>query len=151
MKEKSLGRRLRSGHRGEMRAESTGPGGLGPRQGGWGQLRQGRMEQAPRLVQVGCPCHRWVSLGTMTVTGGCCWVTLTVTNGVSWGTNDCHRQGPGGPGVLGGGAMQRRCHLPPFFLSLDHVPSGISESFCPFGTRSGPGGWPTAPLRTDAS
>ena len=47
--------------------------------------------------------------------------------------------------------MQRRCHLPPFFLSLDHVPSGISESFGPVGTRSGPGGWPPAPLRTDAS
>ena len=128
-----------------MGAAQTGQDGASPTTGAGGVS----------LSQVGVrghhASHRWVSLGTMTVTGGCCWVTLTVTNGVSWGTNDCHRQGPGGPGVLGGGAMQRRCHLPPFFLSLDHVPSGISESFCPFGTRSGPGGWPTAPLRTDAS
>lgn len=41
----------------------------------------------------------------------------------------------------------------PFFCPVNHMPSVTSEScgFYSLGTRSGPGVWPTAHVRTDAS
>ena len=157
-KGESLGRRLRrSGHRGEMRAESTGPGGPGPEGAGMGAAQTGQggastttvaggvsLSQVGvpghrRLSQVGCPwalptvtdgcpCHRWVSLVTPTVTSRVSWsqvcVSLGTTGCHTWGVpghHDCHRQGPGGTGVLGGGVMQRRCHQASVNLS---APSG---------------------------
>ena len=82
--QRDLGRRLRSGHRGEMRAESTGPGGPGPEAGGMGAAQTGQDGASTTtgaggvsLSQVGVPGHhaghRWVSLDTMPVTGGCPW------------------------------------------------------------------------------